>query len=112
MFQVDKVFALFARIENFIFKKDCPVATFGRHDWQKTHHLNSHFYHHGALDRSGKVCLRCLEIQFDETDEEFYNKLPEWLKNDPELGIPKRLRRKLEARKQRAKGHHLTKIFV
>lgn len=66
----------------------CPVTFTGWHKW-KEGWWNGGFYHHGAIARDGKLCLNCFELVFPETNQAFYDKLPEWLKRDPELKVPK-----------------------
>lgn len=59
-----------------------------KHGW-----YNGGFYHHGAVAREGKMCVHCSSIRWPETDQMFYDKLPEWLKKDPELHVPAHVKR-------------------
>jgi hypothetical protein len=58
--------------------KVCPKSFFG-HSFEETT-LNAGFYHFGALAREGKVCRHCGMVVFPETDQEYFDRLPDWLK--------------------------------
>lgn len=58
------------------------------HKWKTRRDLNSGFYHHGALARTGDMCERCAAVRFPETDDEYFAKLPEWLRNSSDLLKP------------------------
>lgn len=73
----------------------------GCSDWTVHEHerLNGGFYHHGALGRRGRVCNKCYRVQYNETDQAFYERLPNWLKIDPELKVPAGVDRKVDVKR-------------
>lgn len=68
----------------------------GEADWKLHPHesLNGGFYHHGALGRAGRCCNKCYRVYYNETDQEYYDRLPGWLQIDPELRVPEGVVRK------------------
>jgi hypothetical protein len=66
--------------------RDCS-AWLG-HRWKSVHNLNSGFYHHGALTRAGHLCTHCYAVKFPQSDAEYYDALPKWMKDDPDLRLP------------------------
>lgn len=74
-----------------LFNSDCRNSFLG-HRWKSHRNLNSGFWHDGALARTGEMCEHCIVIRFPETDEQFFNNLPHWLKKELVLGrgyVPK-----------------------
>lgn len=58
------------------------------HWWEHGWWNSGGFYHHGAIGREGDLCTRCLTVKWPQTNQEFYEMLPDWLKLDSELRIP------------------------
>lgn len=85
----------------------------GAADWkvyEDCDRINSGFYHHGALGRNGRVCNRCYRIEYFETDQSFYDRLPKWLKLDPELKVPDGVKRMENSDKEIQNGKPIQTI--
>jgi hypothetical protein len=59
------------------------------HSWKKQY-WNSGFYYQQAIGREGSYCVNCGKMIWPQTDQEFFDGLPEWLKKkipeqNPEL---------------------------
>lgn len=59
----------------------CPRSIFG-HSWKRHYWLNGGLYHHGAIQRDGVMCRHCAKVIFDDTDQQHFDSLPEWLKKE------------------------------
>lgn len=59
------------------------------HRWKQRYDLNSGFWHQGALARKGEMCTRCAAVRFPETDQEYFDRLPEWLRTSDALVKPR-----------------------